>query len=259
VSDDVWDIPQCGATAVAIRDVVREVGCVLVPELMGSVHGSGHELEAFLGSLSPLMRAGVNLADDVFESQYLYRVIVRNSGRGFRDGFGHVVYSSTAAAFPPHTDGFNLGTPPAYVALICLAPGAGDEGAIQMSRAADIARVCAPHNVSLLKERKFPSAMGPVTLLSDDGAGLLVRFNRRETQRWAQAGQLDDVDEDCLNEFETCAETGPRSSRIILGAGDALFIDNQRCLHSRATISRDSRRTMLRAWWNEWPELHSHD
>jgi hypothetical protein len=53
----------------------------------------------------------VGVSSDLHDGK-VYSIMVRNQGRGTTDEYGHVIYSTTNAAFSLHVDGYNCTDPP---------------------------------------------------------------------------------------------------------------------------------------------------
>jgi hypothetical protein len=103
--------------------------------------------------------------------------------------------------------------------------------------------------IAVLGSAIFPSALGPIPIIEQDGAATVVRFNTEEIASWGGRGDNSPVPREgnaAVDALKTsligCQET------TVIFPGDCLVIDNRRVCHGRGTMSSSSRRVLKRVW-----------
>jgi alpha-ketoglutarate-dependent taurine dioxygenase len=214
------------------------------------VHGMGTSDATLLevaGALGEIIAPGVGMPSGAHDGR-IYTVEVRNDGAGLCDQHGNTVLSTTSHEFSLHTDAYNQRIPPTYV-LLLRSDGTDDETPSFLSDAHYAIADLPADTVAVLRSAIFPSALGPTSIVEQDGSGLAVRFNAEEIARWD--GREDNLPISSEGSAAIAAlQTSliARQETTVILPGDCLIIDNQRVCHGRGRMLSSSRRVLKRVW-----------
>jgi alpha-ketoglutarate-dependent taurine dioxygenase len=165
--------------------------------------------------------------------------------------------SSTAAAFPVHTDSTFLPEPHVAIALGCV-EASGTGGRSCVVRARDACAAVPDDVVDALSEAVFPfivrdgvhpARVDVLPVVTWDAAGdPLLRFRFDAIAMAGRAGEirLSDRHAAALDVFRAAVEDEALQATFALRPGDVLVVDNRRALHGRSAVGPDAGRLMRR-------------
>jgi hypothetical protein len=209
--------------------------------------GSEGRLLVLAELLGTVIEPGVGMPGTAHDGR-VYSVEVRNEGRGLADEHGNVILSSTNQEFGPHTDGYNRPAPPRVVFLL-RRDDTSDETPTYVSAVRRWLPMLTSEVRATLHEPGFPSAMGPIALLTEPGQGTAVRFNGEEIARWDGKGS-NPVMEMRLRRAVVALTKVLRADGqpVVIRSGDCLVIDNLYACHGRPALSANTGRVLKRVW-----------
>lgn len=231
------------------RRTADDLRASLRDEAAARVEGVGSEeaLLALAEQLGTVIEPGVGMPGGAHDGR-VYSVAVRNEGRGLVDEHGNVILSSTNQEFGPHTDGYNRPAPPRVVFLL-RHDATLDETPAYVSDVRRWLPVLSSDVLATLHEPAFPSAMGPIPLLTETGRGTTVRFNGEEIARWEGTDPNPVIAERAQRGVTALTKVlRAHGEPVVIRRGDCLVIDNQRACHWRPALSADSKRVLKRVW-----------
>jgi Taurine catabolism dioxygenase TauD, TfdA family len=193
------------------------------------------------------------LRDHPLEDGMVFRVERR--GEGIRDSRGVVLYSTTHAGFPSHTDGSGKPDPYDAVLLYCVRqdPSGGESFLITLD---ELVRHLDVKTIGVLRTTTFPVPFGLAPIVSGQGPDMWIRYNADELSLYAHLRRIE-FTESQKNALADLAETVSMLERkeptIRMSPGDCLVIDNKRALHGRSAFSADGGRLLkrIRLYWLE--------
>ena len=239
--DDGWE--QFSA---AVRAAVVASKAVLIRNF-----GTGETNERLIKLAYSLGKphGGYSLPDHPLEDGLVFRVEVR--GEGVMDPSGAVIYSTTCADIPCHTDGVNKPMPYDLALLHCIRQDAsgGETVLVQLE---EVIERLPPDALGLLREEGYPFAFGRAPIIAGEGKQMWIRYNAQETAYYGEAGApLSPQHRHALAQLEAALAEPAAQERFHLSPGECLVIDNRRVLHGRSACPKGGRRLLkrIRLYW----------
>lgn len=226
----------------AARDVLAEYGWIVIEGL--PLHPRNLSLLSLAKELGRVQRRDNSANDPTLEDEAVH--IVRVWPTPHRNRFGTPIKSTSASAFPLHTDEAFLPLPCQYVCLHCWVPDPSGGGVSLLSDLAGIISLARDRELFDWTLTQFEWRFGSSPILSrrDDGR-YIVRFNR-EALAPGRIGQSNIQHPLLMPVFKHFSlKARALSFRVILRSGDCLVLDNHRMLHGR-TEFRDSSPRLLK-------------
>jgi len=161
------------------------------------------------------------------------------------DSDGFPILSTSLLAFPSHTDDYFESKPADLVMFNCVRQ-AEDGGTSLIAHLKLILERLDGDTIETLKQPNFPARFGLTPLLTESEAGLLIRYNRLETERGAQLlnYQLEPAQIQALDAFDAAIDAV--QIQFKLRENDCIVINNSRILHGRTAITNGSNRLLRR-------------
>lgn len=179
------------------------------------------------------------------ENRIVHRIESLNEPKN--DCFGEILYSSTAMAFPCHTDNAGKNFPADIVIVQCIRP-ADDGGKTFLVHVDDIVKKLSDTELSLLCEAVFPFPCGREKIISYKGGKPQIRYNRHYINMCLNKynEELDMKYRKVLNYLDEVIAFGKISREVQLNYRDCIIINNKTTLHGRSKFPQNSRRLLKR-------------
>jgi alpha-ketoglutarate-dependent taurine dioxygenase len=193
---------------------------------------------------------GYSLPEHPLEDGLVFRVEVR--GEGVMDPSGEVIYSTTCADIPCHTDGVNRPAPYDLALLHCIRQDAsgGETVLVQLD---ELIERLPPDVMGLLREQGYPFAFGTAPIIAGDGDEVWIRYNAQEMAFYSETGgaSLSPQHRHALAKLEAALSEPTAQEKFRLSPGECLLIDNKRVLHGRSACSKGGHRLLkrVRLYW----------
>jgi alpha-ketoglutarate-dependent taurine dioxygenase len=191
------------------------------------------------------------LPGDLTEDEVIFRV--ESVADGIRDSRGVVLYSTTHAAFPSHTDGSGKPNPFDVVLLYCVRQDScgGESTLVTLD---ELIGTLDDESIDTLRTKTFPVPFGLAPIICGHGQEMWIRYNAEELSFYSRLRSIE-MNENQKKALHNLAATlsnletnGPK---IKMSTGQCLIIDNKRALHGRTAFSPNGQRLLkrLRLYW----------
>lgn len=152
-------------------------------------------------------------------------------------------YSRTHLAMPAHTDSAFSARPQALVAFHMLRPDPLG-GASFVVRADEVLAELEDADIAALRRPSFRFGKHDRAIVWGSAHRPAIRYYRTQLEHSGRT--LGDEEAEVLNRLDAVLARQAEARLFHLGAGDALFVNNQRALHGRTGFAPDSPRLMHR-------------
>ena len=191
------------------------------------------------------------LPNRLMEDEIVFRV--ECVGEGIRDSRGVVLYSTTNARFPSHTDGSGKPNPYDVVLLYCARQGicGGDSTLITLD---ELVNHLDLQSLKILRTNSFPFTFGVAPIICGRGRHMWIRYNAEELSFYCRRRRMEldgDQKKALANVAATLSMLENRQPKVRMASGQCLVLDNKRVLHGRTAFSAEGNRLLkrVRLYW----------
>lgn len=232
------------AVAPDVINRLESVGTILLKDV--SIDDDNTQLLALaraIGEPSKVALRGAREHKMLIEQDVVHRV--EELATPLRNSVGAAVVSTTAEAFPCHTDEYFEERPSEVVILLCV-QAARVGGETTLAHVDDVLARLPVERRETLSLPLFPHRSGLVSLLVWSGTKAKIRFNRQEIESYylAAGAVLPAFLRDALDDLTLAIENN--TVVLTLAAGECLVLNNMRVLHGRRPFTSGSGRLFKR-------------